>query len=261
MKKLALLFKLNRWLLDDMPAFKARGEAFPLTEEAQWRLFRSLVNRREPRPLDYEFLSLQRELLQGLKEEKGIVSLSDLHPLEGDLYLWQGDITRLKVDAIVNAANSGLTGCYVPMHSCIDNAIHTFAGSELRLECAQIMEKQGFPEPTGGAKITKAYNLPCRYVIHTVGPLIEGAVTHKHRQELASCYRACLSLADREGLSSLAFCCISTGLYHFPNQEAAKLAVQTVRDYKKTRGSSIKILFDVFTEEDLTLYRQLLQKP
>ena len=193
--------------------------------------------------------------------EKGIVTLSDLHPLEEDLYLWQGDITSLKVDAIVNAANSGLTGCYVPMHTCIDNAIHTFAGPELRLECAQIMEKRGFTEPVGGAKITKAYNLPSRYVIHTVGPLIEGAVTHKNRQELASCYRACLSLADREGLSSLAFCCISTGLYHFPNKEAAELAVQTVRDYKKDRGSSIKIIFDVFTEEDLTLYRQLLQKP
>jgi len=174
------------------------------------------------------------------------------------LYLWRGDITTLQVDAIVNAANSGLTGCYSPLHGCIDNAIHTFAGVKLRLECAKIMEKQGFPEPMGTAKITKAYNLPCKHVLHTVGPMISGALTQTDCQELASCYRSCLELADKNRLDSITFCCISTGEFRFPSKKAAEIAVKTVEDYKMETGSSIQVIFNVFKDEDLFIYQNLL---
>ena len=175
------------------------------------------------------------------------------------LYLWRGDITTLQVDAIVNAANSGLTGCYSPLHGCIDNAIHTFAGVKLRLECAKIMEKQGFPEPMGTAKITKAYNLPCKHVLHTVGPMISGALTQTDCQELASCYRSCLELAAEKGLESVAFCCISTGEFHFPNELAAEIAVRTVKEFLKKQTSVKKVIFNVFKDLDKTIYEKLLR--
>lgn len=242
-----------------MPRYQAQAHEFPQTEEAQWRLFRSLLNVREPAPISDEFIKLQDALLQREIADRGITVLSDLTPVREGLYLWRGDITTLRVDAIVNAANRGLTGCYVPLHGCIDNAIHSFAGVELRLECAKIMEKQGFPEPTGTARITRAYNLPCRHVLHTVGPIVSGPLTQTDCEELASCYRSCLELADKERLSSLAFCCISTGEFRFPNQKAAEIAVGTVEDYKAKTGSPIKIVFNVFKKDDDLIYQRLLK--
>ena len=168
------------------------------------------------------------------------------------------NITRLQCGAIVNAANSGMTGCYVPCHACIDNCIHTFAGIQLRLDCAQLMERQSHEEPTGQAKITKAYNLPCDYVLHTVGPIIEGRVTPEDERLLASCYRSCLELAQQNGVESIAFCCISTGVFHFPNQRAAEIAVETVRKFKSETVSEMKVIFNVFKDLDLEIYRRLL---
>ena len=171
-----------------------------------------------------------------------------------------GDITASDAEAIVNAANSGLTGCYLPCHACIDNCIHTFAGVQLRLDCAELMERQGHEEPTGQAKITPAYNLPCRYVLHTVGPIVSGDVTAEDERLLASCYRSCLALAEENGVESLAFCCISTGVFHFPNRCAAEIAVQTVRQYKAASGSRMKVIFNVFKDQDREIYAQLLRQ-
>jgi O-acetyl-ADP-ribose deacetylase (regulator of RNase III) len=181
-----------------------------------------------------------------------------LRPVSDNLYLWQGDIATLKVDAIVNAANSSLLGCFVPCHACIDNAIHTFAGVQLRLECAGIMSAQGHPEPTGRAKITAAYNLPCKHVLHTVGPIVSGRPTNKDCDLLASCYRSCLELAERNGLSSVAFCCISTGEFHFPNEKAAEIAVATARETLAKSGSGLKIVFNIFKDKDMEIYERLL---
>ena len=219
-------------------------------------LFRALRNVRWPKPVSEEFLRLQDEELQVQLQEKGIVELPNM-PIQ----IWQGDITRLKVDAIVNAANSQMLGCFHPLHKCIDNAIHSAAGVQLREECYQLMLQQGHEEPTGQAKITKAYNLPCRYVIHTVGPIIPtGIPTSLQKEQLVSCYRSIMQLADENHLESLAFCCISTGEFRFPNQMAAEIAVRTVNDYLAThRDSSIKqIVFNVFKDIDLDIYRRLL---
>ena len=204
--------------------------AIPSEEAAQRRLLRSLFNIRMPASISPDFLQVQDEYLQEETRRKGITDLSDLRPLEPGLYLWQGDITTLRCDAIVNAANSGMTGCYQPCHNCIDNCIHTFSGIQLRLRCAEIMDAQGCVEPTGQAKITPAYNLPSKYVIHTVGPIVDGALTQKHKELLAACYRACLDIAAENGCESIAFCCISTGVFGFPKREAAEIAVQTVKD-------------------------------
>lgn len=259
MTRLEQLMKLNHRLLDDMPRYQAWANDFPPTEEAQWRLFRSLLNLREPAPSSAEFIKLQDAFLQKEIADRGITALSDLKPVREGLYLWRGDITTLQVDAIVNAANSGLTGCYSPLHGCIDNAIHTFAGVELRLECAELMEKQGFAEPIGQAKITKSYNLPCKYVIHTVGPIISGRLTGNDCELLVSCYRSCLELADKNRLDSIAFCCISTGEFCFPNQRAAEIAVKMVIEYQKESSSSIKVVFNVFKTKDDFTYQRLLQ--
>ena len=220
--------------------------------------FRALVNIRRPKPVDARILQLQDELLQKITIQKGITGLSALTPIKDSLYLWQGDITTLKVDAIVNAANSGMTGCYCPCHGCIDNAIHTFAGVQLRQECAELMEKQGFSEPTGKAKITRAYNLPCSYVLHTVGPIISEALTQTDCDLLASCYRSCLELSTENSLKSIAFCCISTGEFHFPNQRAAEIAVKTVSDYLLETQSQMKVVFNVFKDQDHAIYQKLL---
>lgn len=235
------------------------GEAdLPPEADAQRRLLRGLLNVRPPRPAAADFLHVQDDYLQGETAAKGLTDPADLVPVRPGIYLWQGDITTLKCDAIVNAANAGLTGCYIPNHRCIDNAIHTFAGVELRLACEEIMERQGSPEPTGRAKITPAFNLPCRYVLHTVGPIIDGRVTGRDEEQLASCYRSCLDLAAENGLESVAFCCISTGEFRFPGERAAEIAIKTVSD-RLTGGTSVKkVIFNVFKDRDKAIYERLL---
>lgn len=231
----------------------------PTDADEQKRLLRSLMNVRLAAPVDKEFLQIQDEYLQQANEEKGIVHIEDMTERQPDIYIWKGDITRLGVGAIVNAANSGMTGCYQPCHNCIDNCIHTFAGIELRNFCDDMMQEQGYEEPTGQAKLTPAYNLPCDYVIHTVGPIVRGKLTHRDEDLLKSCYEACLKLADQNGIKSIAFCCISTGVFCFPNQRAAEIAVQTVRDYKRQNDSYIKVIFNVFKDEDERIYNELLR--
>lgn len=232
----------------------------PYGSEEQRRLLRSLMNVRMPGDIDGEFLRIQDEYLTQVNDEKGIVELSDIPEIQKDTYVWRGDITRLAVSSIVNAANSGMTGCYVPCHNCIDNCIHTFAGVQLRNRCGEIMREQGHEEATGQAKITLAYNLPCKYVIHTVGPIVHGRLTAEHERLLASCYRSCLAVADGNGADSIAFCCISTGVFMFPNERAAEIAVETVKAYRQETGSRIKVVFNVFKEEDERMYRRLLDK-
>ena len=244
-------------LLDEQRRY--RGMAAPEDAEAQKKLLRSLMNVREPGEIGEDFLRVQDEYLRERLRERGVTDLSDLTPVRGDLYLWKGDITLLRCGAIVNAANSGMTGCYRPCHACIDNCIHTYAGVQLRRECGEIMAKQGFPEPTGRAKLTKGYNLPCDYILHTVGPIVDGPLTEEHKRLLRSCYRNCLTLAAENGVGSVAFCCISTGVFGFPKREAAEIAVETVEDWKREQNSGMKVIFNVFGNEDLAIYRALLR--
>lgn len=231
----------------------------PSSEQEQKILLRSLFNIRMPLPVNNEFLTIQDTYLQEEVRQKGITSVVDLQPLQQGMYLWQGDITTLKCDGIVNAANSQMLGCFCPNHGCIDNAIHTFSGVQLRSACAELMRKQGHEEKTGNAKITPAYNLPCRYVLHTVGPIIRGRLTTQDCDLLASCYRSCLELAEQNNLKSIAFCCISTGEFHFPNDKAAKIAIQTVKEYKAQTHSRIEVIFNVFKEFDYNIYQELLR--
>ncbi len=223
------------------------------------KLLRSLMNVRPPVPVSAEFLAVQDAYLKERLMERGVTRLGDLKPAQPGLYLWQGDITTLCVDAIVNAANRQMLGCFVPCHGCIDNAIHTYAGVQLRLECAGIMRQQGCEEETGHAKITKAYNLPCRYVLHTVGPIVYGSVTRTDRELLASCYRSCLELAAEYGLHSVAFCCVSTGEFHFPAELAAKIAIGTVREWQRQNPGKIEVIFNVFKDSDYEIYQRLLR--
>ena len=243
-------------LLNERPS--CQKQMIPADSERQKILLRGLMNVRRPARIGTEFLQVQDEYLQGETAAKGVTDVANLTPIQPGLYLWQGDITTLKCDAIVNAANSGMTGCYVPNHRCIDNAIHTFAGVELRLACAKLMEQQGYPEPTGQAKITPAFNLPCKYVLHTVGPIIGGRVTKEDEKLLASCYRSCLELAAENGLESVAFCCISTGEFHFPNDLAAQIAVETVNRFMNQKTSVKKVIFNVFKDLDKEIYARLL---
>ena len=243
-------------LLNERPS--CQKQVIPADSERQKILLRGLMNVRRPARIGTEFLQVQDEYLQGETAAKGVTDIADLTPIQSGLYLWQGDITTLRCDAIVNAANSGMTGCYIPNHRCIDNAIHTFAGVELRLACAELMEQQGYPEPTGQAKITQAFNLPCRYVLHTVGPIISGRVTKADKELLASCYRSCLELAAENSLESVAFCCISTGEFHFPNDLAAEIVVATVKEFLKKQTSVKKVIFNVFKDLDKTIYEKLL---
>lgn len=247
---------LIQYLLDEEPQYKRIS--IPAASGEQKQLLRGLMNVRPPRKIGEDFLSVQDAYLTEAAREKGVVSLSELTPMQDGLYLWQGDITRLAADAIVNAANSGMTGCYQPNHTCIDNCIHTFGGVQLRLACAEIMQKQGHEEPTGQAKITPAYNLPCKYVLHTVGPIIYDRVRREDEELLASCYRSCLALAAENGCKSVAFCCISTGVFRFPNRRAAEIAVETVKQFQKESNSEIEVVFNVFQNLDREIYRELL---
>ena len=244
-------------LLNEQPQYSEIE--IPTSEQEQKILLRSLFNIRMPLPVNNKFLTIQDTYLQEEVRQKGITSVVDLQPLQDGLYLWQGDITTLQCDGIVNAANSQMLGCFCPNHGCIDNAIHTFAGVQLRLACAELMRKQGHEEKTGKAKITPAFNLPCKYVLHTVGPIIRGRLTTQDCDLLASCYRSCLELAEQNNLKSIAFCCISTGEFHFPNDKAAEIAIQTVKEYKAQTHSRIEVIFNVFKEFDYNIYRELLR--
>ena len=247
---------LVKELLNEQPRY--RDMDIPVRIQEQKDLLRSLFNIRMPRPVSEEFRKVQDEYLQAEIAEKGITDLAELTPVKEDLYLWQGDITTLRCGAIVNAANSQMLGCFCPCHGCIDNAIHTFSGVQLRAACADLMKKQGYEEPAGKAKITPAYNLPCKYVLHTVGPIIQGRLTEKEENLLSSCYRSCLELAEVNKVDSIAFCCISTGEFHFPNERAAEIAVETVKEYKRQTQTRMKVIFNVFKEIDLRIYRELL---
>jgi len=248
----------------------AANVTVPKDAAGKWHLLRALINIRPPIPIRPELLELQDRLLSAQREAKGVTNLEALPSIHGEfpgtrmpfaerLILWRGDITALAVDAIVNAANDQLLGCFIPHHRCIDNAIHSAAGIQLRLECSEIMRAQGHAEPTGQAKITRGYNLSARYVLHTVGPIIRNEVTEEDQHLLASCYAACLDLAAcYEDIRSVAFCCISTGEFRFPRDLAADIAVQTVCDRLKRSDSRLeKIIFNVFTQEDYDIYASL----
>lgn len=250
-------FLIQELLREDI---RYRDIEIPAGEEGQKRLLRSLMNIRSPRPAGKEFLRVQDEYLSAEVAEKGITD-SDALPASlanRKLILWRGDITTLKADAIVNATNSALRGCFVPCHSCVDNMIHSVSGIQLRLACDELMTRQGYDEPAGKAKITPAFNLPCSYVLHTVGPIVSGILTKKHCEQLANCYKSCLELASDKGLKSIAFCCISTGEFHFPQEKAAEIAVQTVVDFLQTDKRLERVVFNVFKQEDYDIYKRLL---
>ena len=254
---------LVAWLVADDPRWaeaQAAGELqVPEGERELERLWRSLVNVREPRPVTDDYLEVEDAYLAARREGRGVVHL----PASDEPIVWQGDITRLAVDGIVNAANSQLLGCFVPCHGCIDNAIHTAAGVRLRLACDELMRAQGAPEPCGRAKVTPGFNLPAAHVLHTVGPIVRGAApTLRNRSDLASCYRSCLDLASEEGLRSVAFCCISTGEFRFPNRQAARIAVAEVRRWSEAAHAEGRlvptVVFNVFKGQDRLLYEELL---
>ena len=252
----------------------------PATLPEKQRLLRALMNVWEPQPLSEAFLHAQDAELQAQLQDKGVVSLEDIAASTDTPLLWQGDITRLRVDAIVNAANSQMMGCWHPLHACIDNCIHSAAGLQLRAECAEAMSGAEcppvHPEYTMGGTtyrhafttetlITKAYNLPCRHVLHTVGPIIpDGVPTRKQEEQLANCYRNCLGLAEANGCRSIAFCCISTGEFRFPNRRAAEIAIATVKEYTTSyalthsHNNALTVVFNVFKDIDYDIYRELL---
>ena len=251
---------LIRYLLKEEIRFGR--QQIPADKQEQENLLRSLMNVRPPRPISEKFLEIQDKYLMERNIERGITDIADLKPVTSDsrLYIWQGDITTLRCDAIVNACNSQMLGCFSPMHACIDNFIHTYAGVELRWKMHEIMTKQGHEEETGKAKITPGYNLPAKYILHTVGPMIQWKVTKKDEDLLASCYRECLKLAADTGVESIAFCCLSTGVFRFPQQKAAEIATETVKQFlKKDKDSRVKkVIFNVFKDEDLKIYNDLL---
>lgn len=248
---------LIKELLSERP--KYANMQIPTNAQEQKRLLRLLFNIRMPEPVSEEFLKIQNEYLQEEILRKGITLLKDLTLEKDNLYLWQGDITTLRCDAIVNAANSQLLGCFCPCHGCIDNAIHTYAGVRLRLTCADIMLEQIVDEEPGNVKITPAFNLPCNYVFHTVGSIVGGLLTKKDEELLASCYRSCLELAALSRIESIAFCCISTGEFHFPNDRATEIAIQTVTEFIQKKNSEIKVIFNVFKDLDYEIYKKLLR--
>ncbi len=253
------LLYLTQELLSESSQYQ--GMAIPSDIGKQKRLLRTLMNIREPKPISKEFLEIQDQYLSEEVAEQGIVDGNALpaSKLDSRLVLWKGDITTLKTDAIVNAANSKLLGCFVPCHSCVDNIIHSVSGIQLRLACHEIMENQGYDEPTGRAKITPAFNLPCGYVIHTVGPIVSGRLTETHCSQLADCYKASLKLASEKKLKSIAFCCISTGEFHFPHERAAELAVGAVQEFLQSDSQIERVIFNVFQEEDYEIYHQILE--
>ena len=256
MNRLTLIKYLNARLLKEMPQLEIENVPDDLT--SQRKLLRALMNVRPPIPLDKNFLQLQDELLAAEVEERGIVKISDVPNVTPRIKIWRGDITRLEVEAIVNAANEKLLGCFIPLHGCIDNAIHSAAGLQLRDACNKIMAAQGHDEPTGSAKITPAFNLPSKFILHTVGPIVKENCepTPAEENQLAACYKSCLKLAVENNLHSIAFCCISTGEFHFPNRRAAQIAIATVKKF--LAAHELEIVFNVFKELDEKIYRELL---
>ena len=260
--------------MEEMPQYKADAATFPEETHAQRRLLRSLMNLRQPGPISADFMREQDILLREETAARGVVKLDELPTIADEtskditpqdapahnLVLWQGDITRLATDGIVNAANSAMLGCFVPCHGCIDNAIHSAAGLQLREACAQLMKQQGHHEPAGQAKITPAYNLPSKFVLHTVGPIIPAGRQPNEAEAalLASCYRSCLELASQHQLKSIAFCCISTGEFHYPREKAAQIALNTVSRWLASSSSDMKVIFNVFKDEDLEVYKRIL---
>lgn len=252
----------RQWLIKYLQKEGSRLGVYPVPSDPQGQseLLRALMNVRMPKPVSEEFLEIQDAYLTERNQERGIVDAATLTPVASDkrLFLWQGDITTLRSGAIVNACNSQMLGCFQPLHGCIDNFIHTYAGVQLRLKMNEIMEAQGHEEPTGQAKITEGYNLPCQYILHTVGPIVQGSLTKRHEELLASCYKSCLDLAKENGVESIAFCCLSTGVFMFPNQRAAEIAVETVKNWLNETGSQMKVVFNVFKDIDLEIYDKLL---
>jgi len=250
------------WLIKELQRDESQLSDYPIPsdEQGQKDLLRGLMNIWVPKELSDEFLKIQDEYLTEENRRAGITDINDLEPIKSDnrIYLWQGDMTSLRVDALTNPANSELLGCWRILHNCADNIVHSKSGLMLRKTCNCIMKKQGHPEPTGQAKITPAYNLPCDYVIHTVGPIVQGPLTKKHEQLLASCYKSCLDIAEENGVKSIALCCISTGVFMFPNQRAAEIAVETVKNWLDETGSEMKIVFNVFKDIDFEIYEKLL---
>ena len=236
------------------------GISIPSDEQEQKNLLRSLMNVRMPKPISRDFLQIQDEYLQYERDRRGITDSAKLPSIPGDsrLALWQGDIPALKVDAIVNAANCGMLGCFQPLHSCIDNIVGTMSGIQLRLCCYDMMRKQGHEEPVGQVKITPAFNLPIKFILHTLGPIIHGPVSKQDCDPLASCYRSCLELAVENNCRSIAFCCISTGEFHFPHEKAAEIAVQTATSFLNAQKPNIRVIFNVFKNVDLRIYQKLL---
>lgn len=254
----APMSELIGFLLSERP--ESAQAAIPESRSEQWALLRALMNMRQPAPLPASVLALQDAVLQELRGRRGTVDAEAIARLPNNprLALWQGDITALRIEAIVNAANSKLLGCFVPNHRCIDNAIHTFSGMQLRLACDKIMRARGCDEPTGTATVTPAFNLPAEHVIHTVGPIVADRPAAQHRASLASCYTACLEASSERGIRSIAFCCISTGEFRFPHSAAAEIAVRAVSDFLKNDTVVETVVFDVFSNEDRTAYERLL---
>ena len=258
-------YLINYLLKEDKKIFRQR---IPDQREEQEKLLRSLMNVRLPKPVSEEFLKIQDDYLKERNLERGITDIEDLKPVSSDkrLYIWQGDITRLQVGAIVNAANSQMLGCFVPCHRCIDNAIHSAAGVELRAECSRQMNQKrirygrSYEEPTGQAMVTGGYNLPAEHVIHTVGPIVYYEVTDKLRQDLKNCYESVLNCCLENNIRSVAFCCISTGVFRFPQEKAAEIAVETVKRFLEQDDTVEQVIFNVFTDRDLELYRRQLKK-
>ncbi|MCI6698087.1 MAG: protein-ADP-ribose hydrolase [Lachnospiraceae bacterium] len=252
-------------------AFKADSVQYkdlqtPADTEGKRRILRSLMNIRMPKKLDDSVLTVQDEYLRERVLENGIVTLSEITVIRNGMSIWQGDITRLAVDAIVNAANSQMLGCFVPMHTCIDNCIHTFAGVQLRAECSRQMNQlrikygKDYEQPTAVPMLTDAYNLPAKKVIHIVGPIVQYELTPELEKDLADCYLNTLDMCLDHNLKSVAFCCISTGVFHFPNKRAAEIAVSTVDSWLSQHPGVIeRVIFNVFKDEDKKYYEELIR--
>lgn len=246
------------FLISYMQQEKNIEQSVPDSFNERFEVFRGLANERPAVKISREFLDVQDAFLSEYNAGN-VTEFESLKPVKKQLYIWQGDITALRIEAIVNAANTEMLGCLIPNHNCIDNIIHTKAGAELRLECAELMKKQGRKEAVGRAKITSAYNLPADYVIHTVGPVVQDERVSQMKQDLlAKCYKSCLELARQKEIKTIAFCSISTGVFGYPKEKAAEIAVNTVQEYLEETGSEIKVVFNVFSKDDLKIYKNLL---